>query len=136
MTNSKYFLYCLLPTIVIIFLPIGIYRVYMDKLLEENGVYTEAIIYRFSHGKVNGSKPYFCYYYAVDGTIYKDRRRRHLNHGCCTIGSGLIRNCAEYKGFGRWYRRSDTLSVGDTIIIIYNKKNPSHSVAKRDFKRW
>lgn len=39
----------------------------------------------------------------------------------------------EYQGSGQYYPASDTLSVGDTIIVVYDKKNPDNNKPKRDF---
>ena len=40
-----------------------------------------------------------------------------------------------YEGRGHWYPNSDTLSVGDTIEIVYDTTNVSYSRVARD-ARW
>ena len=42
-------------------------------------------------------------------------------------------NDIKYQGSGRYYPKSDTLSIGDTIIIIYDKTNHASSKPVRDF---
>jgi hypothetical protein len=39
----------------------------------------------------------------------------------------------EYQGGGRHYPASDTLVVGDTIIVVYDKTNPKNNKAWRDY---
>jgi hypothetical protein len=89
---------------IVILLTSGIYTTYTNNLLKENGEYTNAVIYKFNE-RVN---PKFLFYkYIVDST--------------------------EYEGWGRSFPRRDTF-VGDTIIIIYNKKKPTRSKTKRDLE--
>jgi hypothetical protein len=111
MTELKRNFYLLLPTVVMLLSAI-IYNTYRDNLLKENGKYTNAVIYEFAEKGKYGSIKVFRYKYIVDGT--------------------------EYKGGGVWSPKSDILSIGDTIIIIYNKNKPNKSEAKRtlDLKWW
>lgn len=37
-----------------------------------------------------------------------------------------------YQGSGRYYPDTDTLCVNDTILIIYDKSNPSNNKPLRD----
>lgn len=40
----------------------------------------------------------------------------------------------DYQGSGRYYPETDTISAGDTIIVVYDRTNPNNNRAKRDFK--
>ena len=44
-------------------------------------------------------------------------------------------NETKYQGRGTHYPKSDTLSIGDTIVIVYDKTNPAYSKHERDFYR-
>ena len=72
--------------------------------------YTKAVIYEFiGRDSITGKgTEHFLYNYTVDGR--------------------------KYNGWGLWTKYIDTLSVGDTIIVIYNKKDPYKSITKRDFE--
>jgi hypothetical protein len=75
------------------------------KSLKLNIEYADAVIYNLSIGmKAN----YYLYYKYVINDI-------------------------KYQGNGRWYPKSDTLSIGDTILIVYDKSNPSFSKPERDY---
>jgi hypothetical protein len=75
------------------------------KSLETNIEYTKAVIYNLSIG-MRGN--YYLYYdYFVDSI--------------------------KYQGNGNWYPKSDTLSVSDTIEIVFDKTNHSFSRTVRDF---
>ena len=39
----------------------------------------------------------------------------------------------KYQGSGYYYPKSDTLSVGDTIIVVYDKTNPDNNKPERDY---
>jgi len=39
----------------------------------------------------------------------------------------------KYQGSGRYYPKTDVLSIGDTIVIVYDKTNLSSSKPLRDF---
>ena len=77
---------------------------------KENSEYANAVIYELADRIIGskGSTPYLYYNYIVDGR--------------------------EYKGWGMWYPYKDTLSVGDTIVIMYNKRDPYKNITKRDFE--
>jgi hypothetical protein len=38
-----------------------------------------------------------------------------------------------YQGSGKHYPKSDTLLVGDTILIVYDKTNPDNNKPYRDY---
>ena len=38
----------------------------------------------------------------------------------------------KYQGSGKHYPASDTLSVGDTITVVYDKTNPDNNRPERD----
>lgn len=38
-----------------------------------------------------------------------------------------------YEGTGRYYPKDDVLSVGDSIMIVYDKTNPNNNKAMRDY---
>lgn len=38
----------------------------------------------------------------------------------------------EYQGSGKYYRATDTISVGDTIIVVYDRTNPDSNKPERD----
>lgn len=42
-------------------------------------------------------------------------------------------NNKEYQGSGHYYPQIDKFTVGDTIVVIYNKKNPKNNMPKREF---
>lgn len=103
-------MYYILACVVITLLSVT-YRTYQDNLLKANGEYTNAIIERFGEKGKYGRTKFFKHKYIVDGI--------------------------EYKGGGKWFPNRDTLAVGDTIIIMYNKKNPAQSRTKRNFElKW
>ncbi|MCL2220046.1 MAG: hypothetical protein FWC23_08065 [Chitinispirillia bacterium] len=118
--------------------PAKIYHNHRDNVLKENALYTNAVIYKLLNHQKRGY-PLICYHYTVaDGFEYvehKKQGKRHRRRPCCTSYRLLIADCPHnYTGAGRWYPKYDTLSVGDSIAIIYNKKKPSHSRTKRDLK--
>ena len=39
----------------------------------------------------------------------------------------------KYQGRGKYHPKSDTLSVGDTIIVVYDKTNPSNNRPKIEY---
>lgn len=39
----------------------------------------------------------------------------------------------EYQGSGRHYPKSDSISIGDTIIVIYDRENPDNNKPIRDY---
>ncbi len=39
----------------------------------------------------------------------------------------------KYQGRGKYYPKSDALSVGDTIIVVYDKTNPDNNIPERDY---
>lgn len=39
----------------------------------------------------------------------------------------------EYQGSGEHYPASDTFSVGDTIIVVYDRTNPDNNMPERDY---
>jgi hypothetical protein len=41
---------------------------------------------------------------------------------------------SEYQGRGLYYPKSDTFSVGDTILIVYDRSNPENNRAYRDYR--
>lgn len=40
----------------------------------------------------------------------------------------------KYQGSGKHYPASDTLSVGDTITVVYDKTNPDNNRPERDIR--
>jgi len=40
----------------------------------------------------------------------------------------------KYQGIGKHYPASDTLSVGDTITVVYDKTNPDNNRPERDIR--
>jgi len=100
----------LIVILVLGIVPTLIYNGYKGNLLKKNGEYTNAVIYQLANVKSGkyGSRAVIRYTYIVDDV--------------------------EYKGWGIWYPYSDTLSIGDSIIIVYNKKKPSHDKTKRDLE--
>lgn len=40
----------------------------------------------------------------------------------------------EFRGSGKYYPLIDTLSVGDSIIVVYDRKNPNNNSTYRDYK--
>jgi hypothetical protein len=91
---------------------ITIFMVYLTKVgiqkrksLETNLEYTNAIILKFSSGP--RGRRYIDYAFSVNGT--------------------------KYQGSGKHYPQSDHLSIGDTIVIVYDKTNPASSKPERDF---
>jgi len=100
----------LIVILVLGIVPVLIYNGYWGNVLKKNGEYTNAVIYEFAKVK-NGKSGYRAilrYRYIVDDV--------------------------EYKGWGIWYPYSDTLSIGDSIIIMYDKKQPSFKKTKRDLE--
>ena len=39
----------------------------------------------------------------------------------------------KYQGSGNYYPKSDALSVGDTITVVYDKTNPDNNIPERDY---
>ena len=76
------------------------------KSLKSNIEYTNAVIFDFSSGP--RGRRYFDYVFFIDGT--------------------------KYQGGGKHYPQTDTLSVGDSIVIVYDKTNPISSKPKRDIE--
>jgi hypothetical protein len=73
--------------------------------LKENLEFTETVISSFSSGP--GGRYYLDYKFYVDEKLF--------------------------QGSGKHYRRSDTLSIGDTILIVYDKTNPNNNKPYRDY---
>ena len=42
----------------------------------------------------------------------------------------------EYQGSGQYNSVFPTVSVGDTVVVIYNQKNPKQSQPKREIRRF
>lgn len=42
----------------------------------------------------------------------------------------------EYQGSGHYNSVFPTVSVGDTVVVIYNQKNPKQSQPKREIRRF
>ena len=42
----------------------------------------------------------------------------------------------EYQGSGKYYPRSDTLSVGDTIIVVYDRRRPDNNRVQREYRKY
>lgn len=38
-----------------------------------------------------------------------------------------------YQGSGKYYPKSGALSVGDTIIVVYDKTKPDNNIPERDY---
>ena len=39
-----------------------------------------------------------------------------------------------YYGSGKHYHISDTLSIGDTVVVVYDRMNPNNNKTYRDYK--
>ncbi|WP_291586313.1 DUF3592 domain-containing protein [Bacteroides sp.] len=39
-----------------------------------------------------------------------------------------------YYGSGKHYSISDTLSIGDTVVVVYDRMNPNNNKTYRDYK--
>lgn len=106
-TISKYGILINVGIVIIILTPFFMFGHYQQKALEKNGVYTTAVIYKLTSAKASKGNPKIYYSFSVDGI--------------------------KHKGNGRLYPRRDTFFLGDTIVIIYDRTNPSNNTTKRDF---
>lgn len=75
--------------------------------LNENIEYTNAVIVDFPAGV---------------------RARRYIEYK-------FFVNNKEYHDSGKYYPKSDTLSIGDTIAVVYDRTNPDNSRTYRDYKQ-
>lgn len=41
----------------------------------------------------------------------------------------------KHRGSGQYYTKSELLSSGDTVLIVYDQTNPENNKTKRDFER-
>lgn len=80
------------------------YSAKQKNSLKKNLKYTEGIIYDLSIGTKRSWKLYYNYF--INGN--------------------------KYQGNGHWYPNTDTLSLGDTIKIVYDTTNISFSRPARD----
>lgn len=103
---NGYLLYSVIITLILIL--IFIFTSIEIRSLMKNAECTNGVIYELTGCSKNGRTPCLRYNYIVDGIKYKDR--------------------------GSWYPKGDFLSVGDTIIIIYDKTDPANSKPKYDFE--
>ena len=76
------------------------------KALARNSEYTNAVIFDFSETR----EAYLKYVFFINET--------------------------KYKGSGFHYPNSDILSIGDSIVIVYDRTNPTNNMTKRDFERY
>lgn len=74
--------------------------------LDKNAEYTDAVIVDFSSGP--RMRCYLDYKFYVNGKVY--------------------------HGSGKHYPKSDTLSIGDTVVVVYDRMNPDNNKAFRDYK--
>lgn len=74
--------------------------------LDKNIEYTDAIIVDFSSGP---------------------RMRYYLEYKFLVNGKA-------HHGSGKHYPKSDTLSIGDTVVVVYDRMNPDNNKAFRDYK--
>lgn len=82
-----------------------VYKLSKNKSLSDNLEYSCATIINFSSG------PRMRYY--LDYVFFIGEKK--------------------YQGSGRYNPASDTFSVGDTIIVVYDRKNPDNNKPKRDY---
>ena len=61
----------------------------------------------------------------IIGHFYTIRYTNYLNYT-------FVVDEKEYQGSGRYYPATDTFSVGDTILVVYDKTNPSNNKPSRD----
>lgn len=80
-------------------------RYIKDQSLDENLEYSNAVIVKF----------------------YLGMRARHR------LDYKFFVEKKEYTGSGTYYPTSDTFSVGDTIVIVYDKTNPDNNMSERDY---
>ena len=92
-----------------LFIILCVFLLYTDiqkeKSLRANFEYTHAVILSFSSGP--RGRYYLDYNYFVNGI--------------------------KYQGSGKHYPKSDILSIGDTIVVVFDKTNPVNSRPERDF---
>ena len=55
-------------------------------------------------------------------------------HGRFYLDYNYFVNGIKHQGSGKYYPKSDVLSVGDTIIIVYDEMNPSSNKPYRDYE--
>jgi hypothetical protein len=105
--SKKDIILWLFSAVLIIFIAyILIGGIHKKKSLDSNMEYYKAVISGFSTGP--GLRYYLDYEF--------------------NLGSNL------YQGSGKHYPKSDTLSVGDTIFIVYDKTNPNNNRPYRDYE--
>jgi len=106
MKNKKKIIYYVTSIICFTFLTyLVVGGIIKKRSLDKNAEYTKAIV--------------IDYFYTVRYTDYFSYKFRIDNK--------------EYQGSGRHYPSSDTLSVGDTIIIVYDRENPDNNKPKREY---
>lgn len=96
---------CFIVFVFLVYLIIG--AVFKIRSLTANLEFTNAVISGFSTG--TRAKCYINYSFFVDDI--------------------------KYQGGGKHYIKTDTFSIGDTILIVYDSKNPKSSQPYRDYKR-
>ena len=47
----------------------------------------------------------------------------------------FIVNKKEYQGSGRYYPKSEIISAGDTVDVVYDRTNPDNNETYRDYKK-
>lgn len=77
------------------------------RSLDKNAEYTKAIV--IDHFYTVRYTDYFSYKFFIDNK--------------------------EYQGSGRHYPASDTLSVGDSIVVVYDRTNPDINKPERNYKK-
>lgn len=106
MKKSENIVVYLLTIIGIIFVfYLQIEAVIKKRSLDRNLEYSRAVIVDFSSG------PRMRYY--LDYNFFIEEK--------------------EYQGSGKYYPASDTLSVGDTITVVYDRTNPDNNRPERDY---
>ena len=104
---TKRFIYVIALIYIIIAIYIGIIiPLKNNKSLKNNLQYEKAIIFSFDTGA---------------------RASRYINYEFFVDGE-------RYQGDSRYYPQSNILSLGDTIIVVYDKTNPNNNRAYRDYK--
>ncbi|WP_147336338.1 DUF3592 domain-containing protein [Bacteroides oleiciplenus] len=52
----------------------------------------------------------------------------------CYLDYKFFVNGKAYHGSGKYYSKSDTLSIGDTVVVVYDRTNPNNNKVYRDYK--
>lgn len=108
--KKEIFYYVLAGLIIIFGLSVYVVKINKQRSLTQNLEYADAVIIKFSWDK---SGHYLNYEFSVDG--------------------------ATYKGSSSHYPKTDGVSIGDTILVVYSRIDPSNNRSERDYSagfRW